>query len=72
MVVDAQSPGLGRITVNVRRDGRRFTVDVMPDGVGGVSHAGAALLAEAAARLGMTESQVSSGAAMMPAASEMP
>jgi Transposase DDE domain group 1 len=40
----------------VTRDRRRFTVDVVPDGDGLVSHAGAALLAEAADRLGLTES----------------
>jgi Transposase DDE domain group 1 len=45
---------LGRITLKVQRDGRRFTVDVVPDGGGLVSHAGAALLAEAADRLGLT------------------
>jgi hypothetical protein len=39
----------------VQRDGRRFTVDVAPDGEGLVSHAGAALLAEAADRLGLTD-----------------
>jgi Transposase DDE domain group 1 len=38
----------------VQRDGRRFTVDVVADGEGLVSHAGAALLAEAADRLGLT------------------
>jgi hypothetical protein len=38
----------------VQRDGRRFTVDVVADGEGVVSHAGAALLAEAADRLGLT------------------
>jgi hypothetical protein len=38
----------------VQRDGRRFTVEVAPDGEGLVSHAGAALLAEAADRLGLT------------------
>ena len=38
----------------MQRDGRRFTVDVVPDGDGLVSHAGAALLAEAADRLGLT------------------
>jgi Transposase DDE domain group 1 len=36
------------------RDGRRFTVDVAPDGAGLVSHAGAALLAEVADRVGLT------------------
>jgi hypothetical protein len=55
VVVEAQSPTLGRITLKVQRDGRRFTVDVLPDGDGLVSHAGAALLAEAADRLGLTD-----------------
>jgi Transposase DDE domain group 1 len=45
---------LGRITLKVQRDGRSFTVDVVPDGDGLVSHAGAGLLAEAADRLGLT------------------
>jgi hypothetical protein len=40
--------------LKVQRDGRRFTVEVTPDGGGLVSHAGAALLAEAADRLGLT------------------
>jgi DDE family transposase len=40
--------------LRVQRDGRRFTVEVTPDGEGLVSHAGAALLAEAADRLGLT------------------
>jgi Transposase DDE domain group 1 len=40
--------------LRVQRDGRRFTVEVAPDGDGLVSHAGAALLAEAADRLGLT------------------
>ena len=39
----------------MQRDGRRFTVDVVPDGDGLVSHAGAGLLAEAADRLGLTD-----------------
>jgi hypothetical protein len=38
----------------VQRDGRRFTVDVVADGEGVVSHAGAALMAETADRLGLT------------------
>jgi Transposase DDE domain group 1 len=46
---------LGRITLKVQRDGRRFTVDVASDGEGLVSHAGAGLLAEAADRLGLTD-----------------
>jgi hypothetical protein len=45
---------LGRITLRVQRDGRSFTVEVTPDGEGVVSHAGAALLGEAADRLGLT------------------
>src|SRR5438094_1836620 len=36
------------------REGRSFTVDVAPDGEGLVSHAGAALLAETADRVGLT------------------
>jgi hypothetical protein len=54
VVVEAQFPMLWRITLKVTRDGRRFTVDVVPDGEGLVSHAGAALLAETADRLGLT------------------
>jgi hypothetical protein len=41
--------------LKVQRDSRRFTVDVVPDGDGLVSHVGAALLAEAADRLGLTD-----------------
>jgi Transposase DDE domain group 1 len=41
--------------LKVTRDGRRITVEVTPDGEGMVSHAGAALLAEAADRLGLTQ-----------------
>ena len=40
--------------MRVQRDGRSFTVEVTPDGEGLVSHAGAALLSEAADRLGLT------------------
>jgi hypothetical protein len=54
VVVEAQTPTLGRITLRVQRDGRSFTVEVTPDGEGLVSHAGAALLGEAADRLGLT------------------
>jgi Transposase DDE domain group 1 len=46
---------VGRVTLKVQRDGRRFTVDVASDGDGLVSHAGAALLAEAADRVGLTD-----------------
>ena len=42
----------------VQRDGRGFTVEVTPDGEGLVSHAGAALVAEAADRLGLTRALV--------------
>jgi hypothetical protein len=45
---------LGRVTLRVQRDGRQFTVDVVADGAGLVSHVGAALLAEAADRVGLT------------------
>ena len=41
--------------MKVQRDRRRFTVDVVPDGEGLVSHAGAALLAEAADLVGLTD-----------------
>jgi hypothetical protein len=40
--------------LRVTRGGRSFTVDVAPDGDGLVSHAGAALLAEVADRVGLT------------------
>lgn len=40
--------------MRVQRDGRHVTVDVVADGEGVVSHAGAALLAEAADRFGLT------------------
>ena len=40
--------------MRVMRGGRCFTVGVAPDGEGLVSHAGAALLAETADRLGLT------------------
>jgi Transposase DDE domain group 1 len=53
-VVEARDPWLRRITLKVQRDGRSFTVEVTADGEGLVSHAGAALLAEAADRLGLT------------------
>jgi hypothetical protein len=64
VVVEAQTLTLGRITLRVQRDGRSFTVDVVPDGAGLVSHAGAALLAEAADRLGLTDA-LSRGLAAM-------
>jgi len=40
--------------LRVMRDERFFTVDIAPDGDGLVSHAGAALLAETADRVGLT------------------
>jgi Transposase DDE domain group 1 len=40
--------------LKVSRDGRQFTVEVRADGEGLVSHAGAALLAEVADRIGLT------------------
>jgi hypothetical protein len=49
-----QSPTLRRITLRVQRNGRQFTVDVVADGAGVVSHAGAALVAETADRIGLT------------------
>ena len=50
--------------MKVQRDGRRFTVDVVADGDGLVSLAGAALLAEAADRLGLTDALSRALAAM--------
>jgi hypothetical protein len=40
--------------LKVTRDGRSFTVDVVPDGEGLVSHAGSALLARVADKTGLT------------------
>jgi hypothetical protein len=45
----------GGFTLRVRRDGRNVTIKVSADGDGLVSHAGAALLAECADRLGLTD-----------------
>src|SRR5918992_3276274 len=42
------------ITLKVMRDGRPVTVEVTADGAGLVSHAGTALLAQVADRLGLT------------------
>jgi len=50
--------------LKVQRDARRFTVEVASDGEGLVSHAGAALLVEAADRLGLTK-ELSRGLAPM-------
>src|SRR4051794_1911531 len=48
-----EGPARG-FTLKVSRDGRQLTVEVRADGEGVVSHAGAALLAEAADRLALT------------------
>ena len=45
---------LGRFTLKVMRDGRPVTVEVTSDGEGLVSHAGTALLAQVADKLGLT------------------
>ena len=50
--------------MKVQRDARRFTVEVASDGEGLVSHAGAALLVDAADRLGLTK-ELSRGLAPM-------
>src|ERR687893_460905 len=53
----AEGPGsrVWRFTLRVMRDGRLVTVEVSADGAGLVSHAGSALLAQAADRLGLTK-----------------
>jgi hypothetical protein len=45
---------LWRFTLKVMRDGRPITVEVTADGEGLVSHAGTALLAQVADKLGLT------------------
>jgi hypothetical protein len=45
---------LGGLTLQVMRDGRRFTVEVTSDGEGLVTHAGSGLLARAADKVGLT------------------
>ncbi len=40
--------------MKVTHDGRQVTVEVTPDGVGLVSHAGSALLAQVADKVGLT------------------
>ena len=42
------------VTLRVMRDGRSVTVEVTADGAGLVSHAGSALLAQVADKLGLT------------------
>jgi hypothetical protein len=48
-------PELGGFTLRVMRDGRPVTVEVTADGAGLVSHAGSALLAQVADKLGLTK-----------------
>jgi len=55
---------LRRFTLKVQHDGREFTVEVTADGEGVVSHAGAALLAETAERIGLADA-LSKGLAPM-------
>jgi hypothetical protein len=47
-------PELGGFTLKVMRDGRLVTVEVTADGAGLVSHAGTALLSQAADKVGLT------------------
>ena len=54
-VVQILESRLWRFTLKVMRDGRRVTVEVSADGAGLVSHAGSALLAQVADRLGLTQ-----------------
>lgn len=55
-VVQFPNPELWRFILRVMRDGCRITVDVTSDGAGLVSHAGSALLAQVADRVGLTRS----------------
>jgi hypothetical protein len=48
------NPELGGFTLKVMRDGRSVTVEVTSDGAGLVSHAGAALVAQVADKVGLT------------------
>jgi Transposase DDE domain group 1 len=48
------NPELGGLTLRVMRDGRPVTVEIVADGHGLVSHAGAALVVEVADRTGLT------------------
>ena len=49
------NPELGGFTVKVMRDGRSVTVEVTSDGAGLVSHAGSALVAQVADKVGLTQ-----------------
>jgi DDE family transposase len=53
-VLKVPNPELWRLTLKVMPDGRLVTVDVMADGAGLVSHAGSALIAGVADKLGLT------------------
>jgi Transposase DDE domain group 1 len=53
-LLKAANPELGGLTLKVMRDGRSVTVEVVADGQGLVSHAGAALLVEVADKTGLT------------------
>jgi Transposase DDE domain group 1 len=55
-------PELGGFTLKVMRDGRSVTVEVTSDGAGLVSHAGSALVAQIADKVGLT-SALSAGLA---------
>jgi hypothetical protein len=48
------NPELGGFALKVLRDGRSVTVEVTADGSGLVSHAGTALLSQAADKVGLT------------------
>jgi hypothetical protein len=48
------NPELGGFTLKVMRDGRPITVEVTADGAGLVSHAGTALVAQVADKVGLT------------------
>ena len=54
MGAEVLNPELWRFTLRVMRDGRHVTVDVTADGTGLVSHAGSALIARVADKLGLT------------------
>jgi hypothetical protein len=61
-VAEVLDPWLGGFTLKVMRGGRSVNVDVSADGAGLVSHAGNALLAEVADKLGLTR-ELSAGLA---------
>jgi hypothetical protein len=53
-VSKVRDPELGGFTLKVMRDGRPVTVEVTSDGAGLVSHAGTALVAQVADKVGLT------------------